>query len=70
MPQATDENARVELIFDPEKGLIINRSSKTNIGELMLKYGGGGHSTAGTCQIEHDKCEDILKELFLTQSFS
>ena len=25
---------------------IINRTSKTNIGELMLKYGGGGHENA------------------------
>lgn len=42
---------------------IINRSSKTNIGELMLKNGGGGHSAAGTCQIDNDRCEDVLKEL-------
>ena len=42
---------------------IIDRSSKTNVGELMLKYGGGGHSAAGTCQIDNDKCEDVLKEL-------
>ena len=42
---------------------IINRSSKTNVGELMLKYGGGGHGAAGTCQIDTDKCEDVLKEL-------
>lgn len=42
---------------------IIDRSSKTNVGELMLKYNGGGHSAAGTCQIDNDKCEDVLKEL-------
>jgi len=42
---------------------IVNRSSKTNIGELCLKYGGGGHEKAGTCQIENDKAEDVLKEL-------
>ncbi|MBF0459645.1 MAG: exopolyphosphatase [Nitrospirae bacterium] len=42
---------------------IVNRSSKTNIGELMLQYGGGGHANAGTCQIENDKAPDILKEL-------
>jgi nanoRNase/pAp phosphatase (c-di-AMP/oligoRNAs hydrolase) len=42
---------------------IINRSSNTNIGELMLKYGGGGHENAGTCQIENDKAEAVLKEL-------
>jgi len=42
---------------------IINRSSKTNIGELMLKYNGGGHENAGTCQIAHDKAETVLSEL-------
>jgi len=42
---------------------IINRSSKTNIGELMLKYNGGGHENAGTCQIAHDKAETVLGEL-------
>lgn len=42
---------------------IVNRSSKTNIGQLMLKYGGGGHNAAGTCQIDHDKADQVLKEL-------
>ncbi len=42
---------------------ILNRSSKTNIGELMLKYGGGGHQNAGTCQVENDKAEAVLQEL-------
>jgi len=42
---------------------IVNRSSKTNIGELMLKYGGGGHNAAGTCQIDNDKAENVLNQL-------
>jgi len=42
---------------------ILNKTSKTNVGELMLSYGGGGHSAAGTCQIDNDKAEDTLKEL-------
>jgi nanoRNase/pAp phosphatase (c-di-AMP/oligoRNAs hydrolase) len=42
---------------------IIDRSSKTNVGELMLSYGGGGHSAAGTCQIDNEKAEHVLKEL-------
>ena len=42
---------------------ILDRSSKTNIGELMLEYGGGGHEAAGTCQIDNDKAEEVLKEL-------
>lgn len=42
---------------------ILNRSSNTNVGELMLQYGGGGHENAGTCQIDNDKADGVLKEL-------
>ncbi len=42
---------------------IFDRSSKTNVGELMLKYGGGGHKAAGTCQIDNDKAEVVQQEL-------
>ncbi len=42
---------------------IFDRSSKTNVGELMLKYGGGGHMAAGTCQIDNDKAEQVQLEL-------
>lgn len=42
---------------------ILDRTSTTNIGELCLKYGGGGHANAGTCQIDTDKAEQVLAEL-------
>ena len=42
---------------------ILDRSSKTNVGELMLKHGGGGHVAAGTCQVPADKADETLKEL-------
>jgi nanoRNase/pAp phosphatase (c-di-AMP/oligoRNAs hydrolase) len=42
---------------------IIDRAAKTNIGELMLKYGGGGHEKAGTCQIANNKADSILQEI-------
>jgi nanoRNase/pAp phosphatase (c-di-AMP/oligoRNAs hydrolase) len=42
---------------------ILNRTSNTNIGELMLKYGGGGHENAGTCQVENDEAVKVLGEL-------
>jgi len=42
---------------------IFDRTSKTNVGALMLKYGGGGHHAAGTCQVSNDKSDDVLKEL-------
>ncbi|MCV6624057.1 MAG: exopolyphosphatase [Cellvibrionaceae bacterium] len=47
---------------------ILDRSSKTNVGELMLKYGGGGHLAAGTCQVENDKAEEVLAELIATMN--
>jgi nanoRNase/pAp phosphatase (c-di-AMP/oligoRNAs hydrolase) len=45
---------------------ILDRGSKTNVGELMLSYGGGGHEAAGTCQIDNDKAESVLRELIST----
>ena len=42
---------------------ILDRSSKTNIGELMLGYDGGGHEAAGTCQIDNERADDVLKVL-------
>jgi len=42
---------------------IFNRSSDLNIGELMLKYGGGGHENAGTCQVSNEDAERVQQEL-------
>ena len=42
---------------------IINKGSDANIGELCLKYGGGGHKNAGTCQIDNDKVDAALPDI-------
>ncbi|WP_295995254.1 exopolyphosphatase [Rugamonas sp.] len=42
---------------------ILNRTSQTNIGALMLEYGGGGHENAGTCQVDNEKAGQVLDEL-------
>ena len=42
---------------------ILDRSSKTNVGELMLQYGGGGHNAAGTCQVDNERAQDVLTAL-------
>lgn len=42
---------------------ILDRSSKTKVGELMLSYGGGGHDAAGTCQVDNDKAPATLEAL-------
>ncbi len=39
---------------------ILNRSSKTNVGELCLSYGGGGHLNAGTCQVSNERAATDL----------
>lgn len=45
---------------------ITNRSSHTNVGELCLKYGGGGHLNAGTCQIATAQADEVLQALIAT----
>jgi len=42
---------------------VLNRTCSINIGELMLRYEGGGHANAGTCQIDNDEAEEIKLEL-------
>ncbi len=46
---------------------ILNKGSKVDIGDLCLRYGGGGHANAGTCQLDNDVVDkelpDIIKAL-------
>jgi nanoRNase/pAp phosphatase (c-di-AMP/oligoRNAs hydrolase) len=44
---------------------ILNKSSKTNVGELCLKFGGGGHMAAGTCQVDTATCMNTREELIM-----
>jgi nanoRNase/pAp phosphatase (c-di-AMP/oligoRNAs hydrolase) len=42
---------------------VLNRTCPINIGELMLRYEGGGHANAGTCQINNEQAEEVKQEL-------
>ncbi len=42
---------------------IINRSCPVDIGALMFEYQGGGHTNAGTCQVDNDKAQDTLESI-------
>jgi nanoRNase/pAp phosphatase (c-di-AMP/oligoRNAs hydrolase) len=42
---------------------ILDRSCPVNVGDLCLKYGGGGHLAAGTCQVENAWAETCLSEV-------
>lgn len=62
-------------IFDGRKGefvvcavghSIFNRTSRTDVGRLMAKHGGGGHRGAGTCQLALADAEAKLAEIIDT----
>jgi len=42
---------------------IINRSATVDVGNLMLKYGGGGHKQVGTCQVPYEDADRIIGEV-------
>ena len=42
---------------------VLNRTSKTDVGALMLKYGGGGHPQVGTCQVAYGDADRVIAEL-------
>jgi len=42
---------------------IINRTSRTDVGSLLLSYGGGGHHKVGTCQVPYEYADRVINEL-------
>ncbi len=42
---------------------VLNRTSNTDVGSLMLKHGGGGHRQVGTCQVPYDEADTIIAEI-------
>jgi len=42
---------------------IVNKTSNTNVGALMLRYGGGGHNQVGTCQVNYADADKVIEEL-------
>jgi nanoRNase/pAp phosphatase (c-di-AMP/oligoRNAs hydrolase) len=42
---------------------ITNRSAAVNVGSLLLKYGGGGHTQVGTCQVDYAGAERVIGEI-------
>lgn len=64
-------NVSVHMTNLPEKGRveiavgksILDRSSKANVGSILLEYGGGGHAAVGTCQVDPDDADRIAREI-------
>ena len=42
---------------------ILNRTAKTDVGSMLLKYGGGGHEQVGTCQVAYEEADKVIAAL-------
>jgi nanoRNase/pAp phosphatase (c-di-AMP/oligoRNAs hydrolase) len=42
---------------------IFDRTSRTDVGRMLLAYGGGGHANAGTCQVGHADADRTQRKL-------
>ena len=56
---------RMNTVYTVGKSIFGTRS-QVEVGELMLRYGGGGHSAAGTCQGPNETAE-VLKQTLVQQ---
>ena len=56
------ENGSDKVTFSMGKS-ILKRTSPVNVGELLLKYNGGGHAGAGTCQSDLIDATKVKTEL-------
>jgi nanoRNase/pAp phosphatase (c-di-AMP/oligoRNAs hydrolase) len=56
---------RMNTVYTVGKSIFGGRN-KIEVGDLMLRYGGGGHSAAGTCQGPNETAE-VLKQTLIQQ---
>ena len=42
---------------------IFNPTSQVNVGELLQRYGGGGHKVVGSSRVPNDKAEQAIKDI-------
>ena len=54
--------AKLNTVFACGKS-ILDRTSPVDVGEVMLRYGGGGHIAAGTCQVPHEQAARVEREI-------
>jgi nanoRNase/pAp phosphatase (c-di-AMP/oligoRNAs hydrolase) len=66
-----DQNISVQIMWGLNKQnvvvtcghSIINRTCRTDVGSLMLKYGGGGHHKVGTCQLPIESADKSIEAI-------
>ncbi len=66
-----DANVSLRVHWGPRRDTVVaavghsvfNRTCNTSVGELMSRYGGGGHRGAGTCVLPMEKAADAIDEI-------
>ncbi len=66
-----DQNIEIRLSWDNDKEnvhiscghSILRRTSRTDVGQLMYKYGGGGHEKVGSCRAPVEDWERVFNEI-------
>lgn len=66
-----DANVSVQTMWGVEKKNVVltcghsvtNRTCKSDIGQIMLQYGGGGHRQVGTCQVSPESADEVVAEV-------
>jgi len=66
-----EANVSLRVHWGPRHGSVIaavghsifNRTCKTSVGDLMSRYGGGGHRGAGTCVLPIEDAADAIDEI-------
>jgi len=69
-----EQNVSVRLLWGRERQNVVctvghsvlDRSCNTDIGSLLLRYGGGGHRQVGTCQLDTLLAEDGIQGIVAT----
>ena len=42
---------------------IINKNATLDVGSMLLKYGGGGHTQVGTCQVPYEEADKAIADV-------
>lgn len=56
---------RAETVVAAVGHSIFNRTCNTSVGDLMSRYGGGGHRGAGTCVLPMERAADAIEEILM-----
>ena len=61
--KVTDDSQRANTTAISVGYNIFNPTSKVNVGELLTKYGGGGHKVVGSSRVPNDQAAQAIKEI-------